>query len=186
MTSGGSARPVVAVLALVGLGFAVHYGSRPPRPAAADAAATGLMAEPIAVPPFAAMDLDGVDRSPSTWAGRTVIVNFWATWCPPCRREIPALADIQAAHPDTVLVLGILQDDVGDDFVRAYGRSVGLTFPVVRSTFDVERHFPPVLALPMTFIVDARGRLAAMYAGEIDPVVVGRDLQHVMGGDGLK
>ena len=77
----------------------------------------------------------------------------------------------------SVLVIGLLQDNVTDEFVRAFGRSVHINYPVVRSTFEIESRFPQILTIPMTFIVDAAGRLAAMYAGELDPVEFERELK---------
>jgi len=142
--------------------------------------ASGRLATPYPLDPFRAVDLDGRDVSLATWQGRVVVINVWATWCPPCRREIPALAAIQDRYRDRVLVIGLLQDNVTDEFVRAFGRSVHINYPVVRSTFEIESRFPQILAIPMTFIVDAAGRLAAMYAGELDPVEFERDLKSTL------
>ncbi len=180
MARGGPA----AVLALLVLGF-MACRHDPDRAAPIEAAdptvdARGRLESPYPVEPFSAVDLDGRDVSVSTWNGRVVVVNVWATWCAPCRREIPALAALQDKYRGGVLVIGLLQDNVTSDFAREFGKSVRINYPVVRSTFDIERRLPPILALPMTFIVDAAGRLVTMYAGEIDPAQVERELSRLL------
>ena len=117
----------------------------------------------------------------ATWKGKVVVVNVWATWCAPCRREIPALAALQDKYRDRLLVIGLLQDNVTTEFARRSARTLRANYPIVRSTFEIESRFPAVLALPMTFVIDAAGRLAAMYAGEVDPVALERDLLATFG-----
>jgi cytochrome c biogenesis protein CcmG/thiol:disulfide interchange protein DsbE len=158
-------RGCAAILVCLALG--VGCSRRPPEVAEAQRLAT-----PFALESLRASDLDGVDRSSATWTGKVVVVNVWATWCPPCRREIPALAALQTKYAKTVLVLGLLQDNIGDDAARTFGRNMGMNYPIVRSTFDIEAKLPAILALPMTFIVDRTGQLVAMFAGEIDPAAV--------------
>jgi predicted alpha/beta superfamily hydrolase len=138
------------------------------------------LATPFSLEAFRATDLEGVDRSVATWQGRVVIVNVWATWCPPCRREIPALAALQAKYPRTVLVLGLLQDNVTDDMARTFGRATGMTYPIVRSSFEIESKLPAILALPMTFVVDRTGQLVAMFAGEIDAAAVEAEIVRLL------
>ena len=65
--------------------------------------------------------------------------------------------------------MGLLQDTAPVPFVREYIKAARVTFPVVPSTFEVESRLPPILMLPMTYVVDGRGRLAATYAGELEP-----------------
>lgn len=154
-------------------------GKRDPSVVAAQRLAT-----PFSLDAFHARDLDGVDRSVATWKGKVVVVNVWATWCGPCRREIPALASLQTKYRDTVLVLGLLQDNVTDDVARNFGRSTGMNYPIVRSTFELESKLPGVLALPMTFIVDRAGQLVAMFAGEIDAAAVETEIVRLLPASG--
>jgi thiol-disulfide isomerase/thioredoxin len=135
---------------------------------------------PFPLESFRAIDLDGVDRSSTAWKGRVVVVNVWATWCPPCRREIPALAALQKKYASTVLVLGLLQDTVSDDSARTFGRASSMNYPIVRSTFEIESKLPAILALPMTFVVDRGGQLVAMFAGEIDPAAVEAEIVRLL------
>ena len=107
-------------------------------------------------------------------------MNVWATWCGPCRREIPALAALQTKYQSTVQMLGFLQDNVTDDVARAFGRATGMNYPIVRSNFEMESKLPGILALPMTFIVDRAGQLVAMFAGEIDSAAVEAEIVRLL------
>ena len=178
--------PVIVVAALVVAATATEYFRRQRVADAPSAAATSTPRadvprfEPYSVEPFSAADIDGRDVSSVTWAGKVVVVNVWATWCAPCRREIPALAKLQDAYRGRVLILGVLDDSVTDEFARAFGRSVGINYPIVRTSFEIERRFPMVAALPMTFMVDRQGRVTTMYAGEIDPARVDQDIRQAL------
>jgi thiol-disulfide isomerase/thioredoxin len=136
---------------------------------------------PIAVAPFQAADLDGRDVSPASWRGRVAIVNFWATWCLPCRKELPALAALQRKYPAELVVVGVLQDGASPDFVRSFSRRLGVTYPIVQSRTEIERAFAEVMALPTTYIVDRDGRVVATHIGEIDPIRVEREVRSLFG-----
>lgn len=140
---------------------------------AATAPALRVIAAPQPLLPFAAADLDGRDMSPSTWHGRFVLVNFWATWCAPCRTEIPALITLQSKYPDRLQVVGVLVDQVSVDFVRAFEKSLRINYPTVISTSDIERAFGEVLVLPTSYLVDPDGRIVASNIGRIDAEAVG-------------
>ncbi len=102
--------------------------------------------------------LDGEILRSDDLDGRTVVVNFWATWCGPCRLEIPAL---QAVHEDfgeqEVVVVGISTDVAGEGAVREYLEERGVTYPVGMATSELRRAFGGITALPTTFIVDGDG-----------------------------
>ena len=151
-----------------------------PKETPATKPASSRLATPFPLEPFAAFDLDGRDVSSNTWKGKVVIVNVWATWCGPCRREMPGLAALQDKYRNRLLVIGLLDDNVTDDFVREFGKSVKLNYPVVRTTPEIEHRFPAVLLLPMTFIVDARTNLVAMFAGEVDMATLEAEIRHFL------
>jgi len=109
-----------------------------------------------------------------------VVVNFWATWCGPCRREIPALSAIQDRYKDRLLVMGVLQDKVTPQAAGAFAEGLRMSYPIVASTFEIEQSFPSVEVLPMTFVIDRRRQLVATYAGEIDPAQFEADLLTVL------
>ena len=112
--------------------------------------------------------------------GKVAIVNFWATWCLPCRREIPALVALQDRYRGRVVVVGVVDDSASDEIVRRFASTLQVNYPVIRTSMDLNRRFPSVEALPTTVLVDARGRVAVAYAGELQMEELERDIQRLM------
>ena len=161
---------------------AVSYLRPTPRSAAVEAG--NLLASPAPVAPFVVTTLDGA-RIPSTaWTGKVVVVNFWATWCPPCVREMPALSELQDRLAADVVVVGLLQDTVTTEQALSFARGLRIRYPIARSTSEIERVFPPVERLPMTYLLDRQSRLVAMYLGELDLPALERDIRRVLGSPG--
>ncbi len=115
---------------------------------------------------FTLKDLDGRDVPLSDFKGRVLFLNFWATWCGPCRVEIPALVDLQRRYgPAGLAVVGVV---VHDDFALAgpYAASAGINYPVLDGTDrdDLDRAYrPPVL--PSSFLIARDGSLCSMHRG---------------------
>lgn len=119
---------------------------------------------------FTLPDLDGEPRDFAEWHGKSRIVNFWATWCAPCRREIPLLKETQAKHGDNGLqVIGIAVDFTED--VIAYAKDAQFNYPVLVGQEDAmavaEASGVPFIGLPFTLVVTADGELLAAHMGEI-------------------
>ncbi|MEX0899680.1 MAG: TlpA disulfide reductase family protein [Gammaproteobacteria bacterium] len=129
-------------------------------------------AEPPAIaPPFELHDLEGQLRHSTEWADRTVVLNFWATWCAPCRREIPVLVALQEQHdPAELTVLGIAIDEA--DAVREYVEQIGMTYETLVGQLDaievVGAYGNRIGALPYTVIVGPEGTIEWIHAGEVD------------------
>jgi cytochrome c biogenesis protein CcmG, thiol:disulfide interchange protein DsbE len=103
------------------------------------------------------------------YRGRWVLVNFWASWCAPCRSEAPALETFQRQHsPDGFTVLGINLDDTSDD-ASAFVRRYGLTYPQLRDGDGSDRRDAyGMTGFPESFLVDPAGKLAAIRRGPVD------------------
>jgi thiol-disulfide isomerase/thioredoxin len=124
-------------------------------------------------PPLVLNDLDGKPVDLAQFKGRVVLVNFWATWCPPCRREMPSLQRLYksaAGQPFVVLAVSIGEDpDTVRDFLTKLDPTP--TFPVVLDTRNTAMRAWKVSGLPYTVVVDREGRVAYTAAG-------GREFDH--------
>lgn len=156
--------PLLAVgLVLVAVAI-VWYRSRPP-----DQPIVGQVA-----PAFQLRSLTGATVSLSQFRGRPVLVNFWATWCTPCKKEMPALQAAAADHPK-LTVLGI--DNVEPAVkVRPFVEKLGIRFPVLldQSGSVVDRY--RIIGMPTSFFIDPGGVLRAVYQGALTPAALSKDL----------
>jgi thiol-disulfide isomerase/thioredoxin len=120
------------------------------------------------LPDFALPDLDGSPLSIASWPDTPLLINFWATWCAPCLREIPLLKDFQAEHPD-VQVVGIAVDSA--DPVQRFAREMQFNYPIMVGEADAisaaAAFGVDVLALPFTVFTAGDGRVLAVRTGEV-------------------
>jgi thiol-disulfide isomerase/thioredoxin len=130
-----------------------------------DRVAVELLKKPTELPAFTLTDLDGKTMSSTDWKGKVVVVNFWATWCAPCRAEIPDLVALQDKYRDQLLVVGISEDEGPVDKVRAFTAERNVNYPIAMTTPDLEKLFPGIVALPTTFILDKDGKVAQKHVG---------------------
>jgi thiol-disulfide isomerase/thioredoxin len=128
-----------------------------------------LTAAPLAAEPvdFTLDNLDGKPVSLSDFRGKWVIVNYWATWCPPCLDEIPDLVQLYEDNRDTVMVLGVDFEEVNIEYLREFVDSHMISYPVVRSEPLPATPLGPVLGLPTTYIVSPDGETVARQEGPI-------------------
>ena len=108
-------------------------------------------------------DLDGRLHRPADHAGQVVVVNVWATWCPPCVAETPGFVDLAAEFAGDVRFLGVSQDD-DPAAVRAFALRHGVPYPLLVGR-PVAGAMPPTSVLPTTFVIDRRGRLRMRHEG---------------------
>lgn len=127
------------------------------------------MPEGAPAPPFTLPNLAGEPIALSDFSGQTVVVDFWATWCVPCKHQIPVLNQFQrnVAGRD-VVVLGVAVDVGGRDVVARFAEEHGIEYPVLLGTESLARDYG-VPGFPALVVVDASGRLDSMHLGVIDP-----------------
>ena len=157
-----------ALLATVGIGAMVRYTRQVEdhlTHASASGATVRFLRERVPVQPFTAPDVDGRRISMADLKGKVVLVNFWATWCPPCREEIPDLIALQEKYRDRLQIVGISQDSGSTEGVRRFVEAHHINYPIVMSTPEIERLFPNVYALPTSFLIDRDGRIAQKHVG---------------------
>lgn len=118
-----------------------------------------------AAPDFTIADLHGNSWSLAAHRGQVVLLNFWATWCPPCREETPGLVGLDKAYGQKGLaILGISMDEANPQIVRNFVAGFKIPYPVALpgENFALAR---AIEALPTTFLIDRSGRIAKTYAG---------------------
>src|SRR5882757_363222 len=106
--------------------------------------------------------LSGLDGKPVTLAdsrGKVILLNFWATWCGPCRAEIPDLVELQNKYKDRLQILGPVVDDDDEGAVRKFVNSFGINYPVAMATPDIRMQYGGIPALPTSFVIDLEGRV---------------------------
>jgi len=130
-------------------------------------AATSLRAEPA--PSFNLQDTNGKPVKLSDYKGKVVILDFWATWCPPCRAEIPNFVELQNEYGKQGLaVIGVSLDEGGVDGVAAFAKAQGINYPIVMGNQDVANQHGGIEAIPTTFVIDPSGNVVARHEGFTD------------------
>jgi len=162
----------VGVLAgAVGLGLAVAVlaprtdDGGVPMLSSGEGVAIQLSDRPVSVPALNLVDLDGRAITNASLAGKVVLLNFWATWCGPCREEIPMLAALQKHYGDRLAIVGLSIDESPAEDVRTFAAGLGVNYPVVMSTRALEAEFGGITAVPSTFLVDPQGRILQRHLG---------------------
>jgi thiol-disulfide isomerase/thioredoxin len=176
----------LAVVSVLGLGSSI-YALRRLRLAQADDAALAnakvirFAKNPEMAPPFLLRDISGRIVSTADWKGKVVILNFWATWCPPCREEIPELVRLQAQYRDKLLIVGASEDDEGPQRVQKFIQVYGINYPIVMATRELIANYGGVPALPTSFIIDPQGRVMTKHTGLYQYEVYEREVRSLAG-----
>jgi len=186
-----SGRRSLLVLLVVGVAAIVWAASRFDRdmhnraeggaPASGDRVTLHFFRNPAAAPVLNARDLDGRDISLASLRGKVVLVNFWATWCGPCRAEIPDLIKLQDKYRDRLQIIGISQDEIPPDLVKRFVAEHRMNYPVIMSTPEIEKLFPGVNALPTSFIVDRESRIVQKHVGMLTAAITEQETRALAG-----
>ena len=138
----------------------------PANPAGKGQAGDAPRLEGKAAPGFALVTLEGKRVSLADYKGRPVLVNFWATWCAPCKLEMPWFEDFRKQYaPQGFEILGIAEDDAGKDEIAKAVRKTGVTYPILLTDGKVASAYGGVDYLPMSFYVDRTGKVVEETAG---------------------
>ena len=124
---------------------------------------------------FSLPDLQGNRVALADYAGRPVLVNFWATWCPPCRAELPELEKLAQEKPGCLAVLGVAIESGSAAEVAAFVRERGLTYPILTGGESAASAYG-VVTLPHSVLIDASGRAVGVYRGQLTREGVGKDV----------
>ena len=114
---------------------------------------------------FSLQDMSGKTVKLSDYKGKVVLLEFWATWCPPCRASVPGLEKLHKAYKDKGLVLlAVSMDEGGWDEVRSFIKESGITYTILKGTEDVAKKYQ-VRSIPMMLVLDKEGKISKRYLG---------------------
>lgn len=134
---------------------------------------------PVA-PDFSLPQLDGKPLALSSFRGKVVLLDFWATWCVPCREEIPRLVELQNKYGEKGLqIVGISMDDSPDP-VRTFYPQFKMNYPVVMGTAKTGEQYGGVLGLPIAFLIDREGRIVKKHIGATGSDVFEREISSLL------
>jgi len=160
----------IVALCLLGLYVAGRRTAQKPKPTAPGNAA----------PEFTVTDIDGKKLALSDYKGKVVLLDFWATWCTPCRAEIPHFVEMQQKYgPQGFQVVGISMDDDAKP-VKEFYRQFNMNYPVAVGDDKLAQSFGGVLGLPVNFIIDREGRIHAKYLGATDVSVIDKAVSDLL------
>jgi len=170
--------------------FLAYFGGRSPRMSDARTQKRNQASAALSVPDFTLKNLDGHDESLAQFKGKVVLVNFWATWCAPCRIEIPWLMDLQEKYgPQGFTVLGVAMDEEGKSavvpFVQKERFKLGngsrpMNYPILIGNDDVAEKFGGLVGLPTTILISQDGRQIKRIDGLLSYDEVDKTIQSLL------
>lgn len=126
-----------------------------------------LMAMSAQAAGFSVTDTTGKKHSLAGYKGKWVLVNYWATWCPPCLEEIPDLIALHENKKNNLVVIGIALDFRGAKQVTDFAESMLITYPIVLGSSEVVNQIAPVQGLPTTYLFNPEGKMVAQQVGAV-------------------
>ena len=159
---------VAAALALLMLPLDSDHGT-PFSSSEVEAAADGPACDPKAKDAplhFTVKDMDGRDVKLASFKGKVILLNFWATWCGPCKAEIPSLVELQKQYSKDLVVLGFSVDDPVEK-IKPYAAQYKVNYPMLvgLGRDDVQDAFGPLWGLPASFVIGRNGKICKKHMG---------------------
>ena len=173
-TGGKSLQIALGVCRLVSLGLALiplEARAQLQLPEQQEQPVIRFVRDPDSAPDLKVKDLDGRELTLQTYKGRVVLLNFWATWCGPCRAEIPSLIRIQEAYKDRLQIIGMDVDDDDAERLRAFAKDKGINYPVAMTSVPVRIAYGGIGALPTLFVINPEGKMVQKHVGLFDPAL---------------
>ena len=154
--------------------------SHGPSGPSADAAACLADAKPANFD-FTFKDLDGKDVPLSTYKGKVVLLNFWATWCGPCKAEIPDFVELQKKYGDKLAIVGFSVDDPADK-ARAFAEKYKINYPVLlgEGREDLQEAYGPIWGIPASFLISKDGYVCRKHLGIAPKAVFEKEIVALM------
>ncbi len=145
----------------------------------ADKAPPGPSAK--SAPSFTLQDLNGKQVSLSDFKGKVVILDFWATWCPPCVKEIPHFIELYEQYKDQgFAIVGISVDSGGISVVKSFARKYQVNYPILMTDGRVDKAYGGIPSIPTTFVIDSAGNIRQKYIGYREKAVFEADIKALL------
>ncbi len=148
--------------------------------AAADSGACMADAKPANFD-FTFKDLDGKNVPLSTYKGKVVLLNFWATWCGPCKAEIPGFVELQEEYGDRLAIVGFSVDDTAEK-ARAFATEYKINYPILlgEGREELQEAYGPIWGIPATFLISKDGKVCRKHLGIAPKAVFDKEIKALM------
>lgn len=162
----GAVLVALALLMVIPDSTPVDPNAPPPAADGSDADGDGVLVGKNAPLNFTLKDMHGADVVLSSYKGKVIILNFWATWCGPCKAEIPDLVTLQNQYRDDLVVLGFSVDDTPEK-MKPYADEYKINYPLLvgNGREDVQDAYGPLWGIPVSVIIDREGKIARKHSG---------------------
>jgi cytochrome c biogenesis protein CcmG/thiol:disulfide interchange protein DsbE len=132
-------------------------------------------------PAFTLQDLNGNSVSLADFRGKVVILDFWATWCPPCIKEIPDFIELYKKYEDKgFAMVGISLDQAGISVVKSFAQKFQINYPILMADGKVDKAYGGITSIPTTFVIDSAGNIRQKYIGYRDKDVFENDIKALL------
>lgn len=136
---------------------------------------------PDVAPDFKLSGLDGKPVSLVASRGKVILLNFWATWCGPCRAEIPDLVELQSKYKDRLQIIGLVLDDEDQQAIKEFVKEFQINYPIALATAEIRVQYGGIPALPSSFVLDAQGRVVQKHVGLRNPLLYETEIRALLG-----
>jgi peroxiredoxin len=175
--------PVILVVVAMVISIMLVFGIQKARHISSTQSSSKLQGKPA--PDFQLASLDGKNLKLSDYHGKAVLLNFWATWCEPCKIEMPWFVDLQKKYgPQGLQVLGIAMDDASPKDIAEFAQKMRVNYPIVVGKEEVGAKYGGVQFLPSTFYIDRDGKIIDHVFGLVSRSEIETSIQKALGQSG--
>ena len=176
--------PVILIVIALVISLMLAFGIRKSRHTSGREHSAGQL-QGQAAPDFALTSLDGKTVKLSDFRGKAVLLNFWATWCEPCKIEMPWFVELQNKYgPQGLQVLGVAMDDSGTKEIGDFAKTMKVNYPIVIGKESVGDQYGGIPYLPSTFYIDRDGKVIDRIFGLVSRSEIESDIQKALASSG--